>query len=81
MDACLQQADPDGLLDQHWQELLKGLALCQRENRVNGGAIELSRHRLQAMLSMLRGQRNSQPLYGQNGQSPVSLGNRSLGKA
>jgi flagellar biosynthesis/type III secretory pathway chaperone len=81
MERCLAWCDGDGELSSQWASLLKTLNLCQRENRVNGGAIELSRQRVEAALALLRGQAGSAPGYGADGHKASDLGNRTLGKA
>lgn len=64
-----------------WRQLLALLAQCQRQNQINGGAIELSRHRLQTALGLLRGQPVIKNAYRPDGRSGATLDHRNLGSA
>ena len=66
MQACLHWCDTGGTLLQRWQDLLTEVAECQRQNQINGAAIELSRTQVQRALAVLRGQTGEQ-LYDPNG--------------
>lgn len=80
--AYITWADQKGILISAWQEQLKNLQACQHQNRVNGGAIELSRQQLGAILGVLRGEeKTGNPTYEANGKAASKLGNRNLGSA
>lgn len=82
MHAYIEWADLDGSLTATWRAMLDELRDCQHRNRVNGGAIELSRQQLQATLGLLRGQQGGMSsTYQANGRTASALGNRSLGAA
>lgn len=66
MQACLYWCDTSGDLLQRWKDLLAEVAECQRQNQINGAAIELSRIQVQRALAVLRGQTGEQ-LYDPSG--------------
>ena len=67
-------------LETVWRELRDTLEACQRQNQINGGAIELSRRHAQQALILLRGDPNGN-LYDQRGDSCNRPDGRSLARA
>jgi len=68
-------------LTEIWQGLESLLRKCQKQNRINGGAVTLNQRQTKQMLEILLGLGEGNKTYGPSGESrPVNSPN-SLGKA
>lgn len=81
-DACIKWCDQDGAVTQAWGQLLDEMEVCRHQNRVNGTAVEISRHNVQHLLDLLRGQLQTGRLYDPTGETATcSDSTRTLAKA
>jgi len=81
--AALHRLDPQGKhrLEPLWQQAEKLLKQCRERNLVNGKIINLSQHRIQLALSILRGSESGAGLcYNPKGDRPAVVTPRTLGK-
>lgn len=81
MEACLKSCDPPGHLLATWSSVLGHMDRCQKENRINGAIIELSRRYAERALHVLRGSSPDPDVYQASGSLESRKGGRALGKA
>ena len=82
MTTCLNKlGPPDNEIIQLWSAIQQLLEKCQKQNLVNGGAIELGRNRVQQSLALLRGEDATEGLYDTKGRNDGGTGGRSLARA
>ncbi|MCU7844429.1 MAG: flagellar protein FlgN [Candidatus Thiodiazotropha sp. (ex Monitilora ramsayi)] len=65
----------------YWNEYLALLEKCQKQNEINGGAVELNQRHVNQALGILLGMGDSQKTYGPSGESRPTNPSKSLGKA
>jgi flagellar biosynthesis/type III secretory pathway chaperone len=70
-----------GALQAQWQTYLSLLQRCQRQNEINGAAVELNQRQVNQALNILLGIGNSQKTYGRSGEARPTNATNSLGKA
>ncbi|MCU7806709.1 MAG: flagellar protein FlgN [Candidatus Thiodiazotropha sp. (ex Semelilucina semeliformis)] len=64
-----------------WKQYLTLLEKCQKQNDINGGAVELNQRQVNQALSILLGMGNANKTYGPSGESRPTNPSKSLGKA
>lgn len=64
-----------------WQESRNKLSQCKDKNHVNGSIITRTLSRTNKLMSIVRGQNNSQKLYGQQGKESSYSGSQIIGQA
>jgi len=64
-----------------WQSSRQKLSLCKDENYINGSIITRSLQRTNKLMMIVRGQNNSQNLYGQQGKEHNYTGSQRIGQA
>ncbi|MES9940547.1 MAG: flagellar protein FlgN [Candidatus Thiodiazotropha sp. 6PLUC2] len=79
--AFIQQCQNSDQLDQLWRQFSSLLEACQKQNEINGGAVQLNQHQVAQALDILRGCANSDKTYGPAGESRPTTSSKSLGKA
>jgi flagellar biosynthesis/type III secretory pathway chaperone len=73
--------EEDALLQAQWKAYLVLLEKCQKQNEINGGAVELNQRHVNQALNILLGMGNSQKTYGPSGEARPTNASKSLGKA
>ncbi|MCU7851685.1 MAG: flagellar protein FlgN [Candidatus Thiodiazotropha sp. (ex Monitilora ramsayi)] len=64
-----------------WKQYLTVLEKCQKQNDINGGAVELNQRQVNQALSILLGMGNGNKTYGPSGEPRPTNPSKSLGKA
>jgi len=64
-----------------WQSSRDKLAECKDKNHINGSIITRTLSRTNKLMSIVRGQNNSQKLYGQQGKESSYSGSQIIGQA
>jgi flagellar biosynthesis/type III secretory pathway chaperone len=77
----IQQCPDREQLQTHWSQFTSLLEQCQKQNVINGGAVQLNQHQVAHALDVLRGFANSDKTYGPGGESRPTNSSKSLGKA
>ncbi|MES9833216.1 MAG: flagellar protein FlgN [Candidatus Thiodiazotropha sp. DIVDIV] len=80
-EAFIQQCPNSDQLNEHWNQFSSLLEACQKQNEINGGAVQLNQHQVAQALDVLRGFANSDKTYGPAGESRPTTSSKSLGKA
>ncbi|MCG7982478.1 MAG: flagellar protein FlgN [Candidatus Thiodiazotropha lotti] len=80
-EAFIQQCPDNAALQEQWNQLTSLLEACQKQNEINGGAVQLNQHQVAHALDVLRGFANSDKTYGPEGESRPTSSSKSLGKA
>jgi flagellar biosynthesis/type III secretory pathway chaperone len=80
-EAFLQQCTNSEPLTQQWAQFRSLLEQCQKQNELNGGAVQLNQHQVRQALDVLRGFTNNNKTYGPGGESRPTTSSKSLGKA
>lgn len=68
-------------LDSLWNELKQGLLQVQAANQVNGALLSRLIYKNQFMMSLLSGQSQDKPVYGDKGREVTTASHGTLGKA
>ena len=83
MEEYIRRHDPDMIigLGAQWEALFSLMTACQRQNRINGGIVELGRHHMEQVLAVLRGHTGKYSSgYGPEGKTQHGIQSHSLGK-
>ncbi|ODB87759.1 hypothetical protein A3194_08405 [Candidatus Thiodiazotropha endoloripes] len=80
-EAFIQQSPDNAQLQEQWNKFTSLLEACQKQNEINGGAVQLNQHQVAHALDVLRGFANSDKTYGPGGESRPTSSSKSLGKA
>ncbi|MCG7927067.1 MAG: flagellar protein FlgN [Candidatus Thiodiazotropha taylori] len=80
-EAFIQQCPDNPQLREQWRQLTSLLEECQKQNEINGGAVQLNQHQVAHALDVLRGFADSDKTYGPGGESRPTSSSKSLGKA
>jgi len=64
-----------------WQSSREKLSACKDKNHINGSIITRTLSRTNKLMSIVRGQNNSQKLYGQQGKERSYSGSQIIGQA
>lgn len=82
MEQCLRSCDQDGRIRASWKSLLSLLEVCQRQNIVNGGVVEVNQRQVERALSILSGNDiHHTELYDPKGRSTFTPARRHLAQA
>jgi flagellar biosynthesis/type III secretory pathway chaperone len=77
----IQQCPEVEQLQTRWSQFTSLLEQCQKQNVINGGAVQLNQHQVAHALDVLRGFANGDKTYGPGGESRPTSSSKSLGKA
>ncbi|MEJ2621445.1 MAG: flagellar protein FlgN [Candidatus Thiodiazotropha sp.] len=77
----IQQCPEREQLQTRWSQFTSLLEQCQKQNQINGGAVQLNQHQVAHTLDLLRGFANGDKTYGPGGESRPTSNSKSLGKA
>jgi flagellar biosynthesis/type III secretory pathway chaperone len=80
-EAFIEKAGKDQLMVDTWHRFTSLLEACQKQNEINGGAVQLNQRHVTQTLDILKGISQQDKTYGRSGESKPTSTSKSLGKA
>jgi flagella synthesis protein FlgN len=80
-EAFIQQSGEDERVTDTWHRFTALLDACQKQNMINGGAVQLNQRHVTQTLDILKGISQQDKTYGRSGESKPASTSKSLGKA
>jgi flagellar biosynthesis/type III secretory pathway chaperone len=80
-EAFIQQSGENQLVVDAWHRFTSLLDACQKQNVINGGAVQLNQRHVTQTLDILKGISQREKTYGPSGESKPTSTSKSLGKA
>jgi flagellar biosynthesis/type III secretory pathway chaperone len=80
-EAFIQQFGNNELVTDTWYRFISVLEACQKQNQINGGAVQLNQRHVTQTLDILKGISQQDKTYGRSGESKPTSTSKSLGKA
>jgi flagellar biosynthesis/type III secretory pathway chaperone len=80
-EAYINQCGENQQMTETWQRFTSVLEACQKQNEINGGAVQLNRRHVTQTLDILKGISQKDKTYGPSGESKPNATSKSLGKA
>jgi flagellar biosynthesis/type III secretory pathway chaperone len=80
-EAFIRQSGEDERVVDAWHRFSSLLEACQKQNVINGGAVQLNQRHVTQTLDILKGISQREKTYGPSGESKPTSTSKSLGKA
>jgi flagellar biosynthesis/type III secretory pathway chaperone len=80
-EAFINQHGEHERMTEIWQQFTSLLEACQKQNEINGGAVQLNRRHVTQTLDILKNISQKDKTYGPTGESKPNTPSKSLGKA